>query len=73
MLKNGGFSSSVSRPELSAIFSETPAKYIRPSDVKIARLLSVGARTMPMAAIRLKDEVAWEIIERRPRHGTRAP
>jgi|GEM_PF-7113820 len=62
ILKNGGFSSSVSRPELSAIFSETPAKYIRPSDVKIARLLS-AARGHAYGAIRLKDEAAWEIIE----------
>ena len=63
ILKNGGFSSSVSRPELSAIFSETPAKYIRPSDVKIALLLSAARGHAYGGTIRLKDETAWEIIE----------
>ena len=63
LLNNGGFSSSVSRPELSAIFSETPARYIRPSDAgKIARLLS-AARGDAYGAIRLKDEIGWQIIE----------
>jgi superfamily II DNA or RNA helicase len=63
VLKNGGFSSSVSRPELSTLFSDTPPKYIRPSDVRITRLLSMARGTAYGAPIRLKDEAAWEIVE----------
>ena len=63
VLKNGGYSNSVSRPELSTLFSESPPKYIRPSDVKITRLLSMERGTAYGAPIRLKDEAAWEIIE----------
>ena len=63
ILKNGTFSSSLSRPELSSILSETPARYIRPSDLKIARLLSLTRGHAYGAASRLKDDAAWEIIE----------
>ena len=63
LLKNGGFSNSFSRPELSTLFSESPPKYIRPSDVNITRLLSMERGTAYGAPIRLKDEAAWEIIE----------
>ena len=63
VLKNGGFSHSVSRPELSTFFSDTPPKYVRPSDVKITRLLSMARGTAYGAPIRLKDDAAWEIIE----------
>jgi hypothetical protein len=63
VLKSGGFSSSVSRPELSTLFSDAAPKYVRPSDVKIARLLSLARGTAYGCPIRLKDEAAWEIIE----------
>jgi hypothetical protein len=63
VLKNGGFSNSISRPELSTFFSDTPPKYVRPSDVRITRLLSVARGTSYGAPIRLKDEPAWEIVE----------
>ena len=59
----GGFSSSVSRPELSTLFSDAPPKYVRPSDVRITRLLSLARGTAYGAPIRLKDEAAWEIVE----------
>ena len=63
MLKSGGFSSSVSRPDLSTLFSETPPKYVRPSDVRIARLLSMARGTAYGGPIRLKDDAAWELVE----------
>ena len=63
VLKNGGFSNSASRPELSNLLSETAPRYVRPSDVKIVRWLSVARGTAYGGPIRLKDEAAWEIIE----------
>nr|WP_210302478.1 DEAD/DEAH box helicase [Rhodoblastus sphagnicola] len=63
LLKSGGVSSSISRPELSSILSDTPAKYIRPSDVRIARLLTMARGVSYGGSIRLKDEAAWEIID----------
>ena len=63
LLKNGGFSSAVSRPELSTLFSDTPPKYVRPSDVRVARLLNMARGPAYGAPIRLKDDAAWEIIE----------
>jgi superfamily II DNA or RNA helicase len=63
VLKSGGFSNSVSKPELSTLLSDNPPRYIRPSDVKIVRLLSVARGTAYSGPIRLKDDVGWEIIE----------
>ena len=63
VLKNGGFSSSAAKPEFSTLLSETPPRYVRPSDVKIIRLLSVARGAAYGGPIRLKDDLGWEIIE----------
>ena len=63
VLKNGGFSNSPSRPELSNLLSENAPRYVRPSDVKIVRWLSVARGSGYGGPIRIKDDAAWEIIE----------
>jgi len=63
LLKNGGFSHSYSRPELATYLCDTPPKYVRPSDLRIVRLLSMTRGTAYGAPIRLRDESAWDIVE----------
>jgi hypothetical protein len=63
VLKSGGFSSSASKPDFFNLLSENPPRYIRPSDVKIVRWLSVARGTAYSGPIRLRDDAAWEIIE----------
>ena len=63
MLKDGSFSTSVSRPALNTLMSDNSAKYIRPSDQRIARQLNLARGYSYESAIKLKDETAWEIID----------
>ena len=63
VLKSGGFSNSVAKPDILTLLSETRPRYIRPSDVRIARLLSVARGTDYRGPIRLDSDVGWEIIE----------
>ena len=63
VLKSGGFSSSASKPDFFNLLSENPPRYIRPSDVKIVRWLSVARGTAYSGPIRLRDDAAWEIVE----------
>ena len=62
--KNGAFSTSTSHTSLSSILSNYAPKYLRPSDVRIARKLDTSNRAVSFAnELRLKGEDAWEIID----------